>query len=56
MKRIEVGVESGWKADTSAAFGAIRWYHRPSEGANPLLAELWKPIVERFMLLSAMTP
>jgi hypothetical protein len=56
MGRMERGVESGWKADTSAAFGAIKWYHRPTEGANPLLAELWKPIVERYILLSAGTP
>lgn len=54
MKRMEAGVHSGWMPDTSAAFGAIRWYHRPSEGANPLLAELWRPIVERYMLLSVM--
>lgn len=29
-------------------YGALRWYHRAEAGGNPEVAELWKPIVERW--------
>jgi hypothetical protein len=43
---------SGWRPDpgVSAPFGALRWYHRASQGANPMLAELYKPILSELLL------
>lgn len=40
--------KSGWSPDpgVSPALGALRWYNRPSLGANPRLAELYAPILE----------
>jgi hypothetical protein len=48
--RLKAGVQSAWPPDPgiSGIFGAVRWYHRPSETGNPLLAELYAPIIERF--------
>jgi hypothetical protein len=39
---------SGWRPDpgVSPPLGALRWYNRPSERANPRLAELYAPILE----------
>lgn len=42
---IVAGIAQGWQPDVSAPLGAARWYHRPSEGANPQLATLWAPII-----------
>jgi hypothetical protein len=28
--------------------GALEWYHRPGSGGNPEIAELYKPIIERW--------
>jgi len=47
--RIKVGIVNGWKPDVSAPYGAVRWYHRASEGANPQLGTLYAPIIERFI-------
>lgn len=47
--RIDSGIRSGWKPDTSAAMGAVRWYHRRVSGANPQLAELYEPIIAEFV-------
>lgn len=47
--RVKSGINSGWKPDVSAPYGAVRWYHRPSEGANPRLGTLYSPIIERFI-------
>jgi hypothetical protein len=47
--RIQTGIAKGWKPDATPIYGAVRWYHRPSEGANPELAELWKPIIEHYL-------
>lgn len=44
--RIDRGIAGGWRPDTSASLGAVRWYHRPSEGANPQLATMYAPIIE----------
>ena len=48
-QRIDAGIRSGWKPDVTAPYGAVRWYHRPSTGANPMLATLWQPIIENYM-------
>ena len=42
---------SGWPPDSgvSPALGALRWYNRPSERANPRLAELYAPILAAFI-------
>lgn len=54
---------SGWKGEANEngsytsytsyngyhpVYGALRWYHRGESGGNPALAEVWRPIVERF--------
>ena len=52
--RMDAGIAGGWKPQGPAAYGAVRWYHRPSAGANPMLATLWKPIIERYMVLAGM--
>lgn len=43
--RIKAGIAAGWKPDASSVYGAIKWYHRPASGANPLLAKLYEPII-----------
>lgn len=43
--RIKAGIAAGWKPDASSVYGAIKWYHRPAAGANPLLAKLYDPII-----------
>jgi hypothetical protein len=48
--RIANGIRAGWSPEVPAAFGAVRWYHRPDSGANPLLAELYEPIISRFIV------
>ena len=47
--RIANGIRSGWRADTPPANGAVRWYHRAETGGNPQLAELYDPIIHRFI-------
>jgi hypothetical protein len=47
--RVRQGVRGGWGPNISAVKGAILWYHRPSTGANPQLAELYFPIIDRFI-------
>lgn len=47
--RIAEGIRSGWQPEVSAPFGAVRWYHRADSGANPLLAELYEPIIRHFI-------
>jgi hypothetical protein len=39
----------GWSTDASRVFGAVRWYHRKGTGANPQLAELYRPIVKAYL-------
>ena len=49
--RIDAGIASGWQPDPgiSAPFGVAKWYHRPSEGANPALAKLYAPILDFYL-------
>ena len=42
------GPTAPWTPDTSGIYGAIRWYHRPWTGANPLLAVLYEPIIATY--------
>jgi hypothetical protein len=47
--RFDQGIASGWQPDVSAPAGAARWYHRPSNGANPQLATLYISIIDRLL-------
>lgn len=38
-----------WLPDAGPASGAVRWYHRPETGANPLLWALYEPIIKRYL-------
>lgn len=49
LDRMEQGIKSGWKTDSSRVLGAIRWYHRAESGANPQLAELYAPIIKKYL-------
>lgn len=48
-RRLDEGIASGWKTDASRVYGAVRWYHREEVGANPELAELYKPIISAYL-------
>lgn len=47
--RIDQGIASGWQTDSSRVYGAIRWYQRAEAGANPALAELYRPIIKAYL-------
>jgi hypothetical protein len=47
--RMDQGIASGWKTDASRVYGAVRWYQRAETGANPKLAELYRPIVRAYL-------
>src|ERR1700722_6650677 len=47
--RMDQGIKSGWTTDSSRIYGAIRWYQRAETGANPKLAELYRPIVRSYL-------
>lgn len=47
--RIHNGIGAGWQPDTLAIIGAVRWYHRKDTGANPRLADLYDPIIARYL-------
>ena len=34
-----------WQPTSTTVYDAVRWYHRQETGANPLLAELYAPII-----------
>ena len=38
-----------WPRTGTPAYGAVRWYHRPSQGANPQLVEVWKPLIDYYL-------
>lgn len=46
--KVSSGAASGWPSDGRAIYGAVRWYHRPSTGANPQLAKLYQDIIAHF--------
>lgn len=48
-RRFDKGIAEGWMTDSSRVFGAVRWYCRAESGANPLLAELYAPIIRKFL-------
>ena len=47
--RMDQGIASGWKTDSSRVYGAVRWYQRAESGANPKLAELYRPIIRAYL-------
>ena len=49
VARMTQGIQSGWTPDASGVYGAIRWYHREESGANPKLAELYAPIIRKYL-------
>jgi len=49
MSRIDQGIAGGWKTDASRVYGAVRWYQRAESGANPQLAELYRPIIRAYL-------
>jgi len=48
-RRLDEGIASGWQTDASRVYGAVRWYHRAKTGANPQLAELYAPIIRKYL-------
>lgn len=48
-QRLDRSISAGLPTDCSRVFGAVRWYHRRGSGANPQLAELYEPIVRRYL-------
>ena len=48
-RRFNEGIKNGWITDASRVYGAVRWYHRPEVGANPQLAELYRPIIRQYL-------
>ena len=48
-RRLNEGIKSGWTTDASRVYGAVRWYHRQEVGANPELADLYFPIVRKYL-------
>ncbi len=49
--RMDRGIAGGWQPDrASPALGAVRWYHRQESGGNPLLAELYAPLIQRYII------
>jgi hypothetical protein len=48
-KRMDAGIAAGWKPDCPRVLGALRWYFRTESNGNPELAELYEPIVRKWM-------
>ncbi len=48
-ERMRIGIASGWQPDVSPGYGAVRWYHRAESGGNPALAELYAPIIRKYL-------
>jgi len=48
-RRLDEGIAKGWRTDASRVYGAVRWYHRPSTGANRELAEIYEPIIKAYL-------
>jgi hypothetical protein len=50
VQRIESGIrQHGWLPECPRVLGAYRWYFRTESGGNPALAELYAPLVERYL-------
>jgi hypothetical protein len=47
--RIRTGIASGWKTDCPRVLGALRWYFRAESGGCSSLAELYEPMVNRWL-------
>jgi hypothetical protein len=49
FRRMNQGIQDGWNPDAKGVYGAVRWYHREESGANPMLAELYAPIIRAYL-------
>jgi hypothetical protein len=49
IKDIRKGVARGWKTDCPRVLGALRWYFRAESGGCSTLAELYEPMVNRWL-------
>ncbi len=48
--RMRDGIHNrGWSPDCPRVLGALRWYFRAETNANPALAELYAPIIDRVL-------
>lgn len=47
--RIQNGVASGWQQDCPPVLGALRWYFRAESGGCSALAELYAPVIDRWL-------
>lgn len=48
--RILKGIaEEGWKPEAPSVLCALRWYFRNESGASPGLAEMYRPIVDKYL-------
>ena len=47
--RIKAGIASGWSPDCPRVLGALRWYFRAESGGCSSLAELYEPMVNRWL-------
>ena len=48
-RRLDAGRKANWPTDASRVFGAVKWYHRAKTGANPQLADLYQPIIRKYL-------
>jgi len=47
--RIKAGIATGWTTDCPRVLGALRWYFRAESGGCSILAELYEPMVNRWL-------
>lgn len=51
IERMKAGIAAKWKRDPDVpnVLGALRWYFRAESGGSPALAELYAPVVRRWL-------
>jgi hypothetical protein len=49
INEIRKGIATGWKTDCPRVLGALRWYFRAESGGCSTLAELYEPMVNRWL-------
>jgi hypothetical protein len=49
LDAIKSGIAKGWKPDCPRVLGALRWYFRAESGGCSSLAELYEPMVNRWL-------
>lgn len=50
QQRIRGGIAAGWKPDCPRVLGALRWYFRAESGGCSSLAELYEPIIDKYLI------